>query len=472
MISLQNVSFTYPFAEKPALENLTLEVAPGSVTLVTGVSGCGKTTLVRLVNGLCPKYYTGKLEGSVSVNGIDNTERELPQIASDIGTLFQDPESQFFALNVEDEMAFALEWAGLARSRIADMIARQIEFYKLENIRNSSIHELSEGQKQKLGLATVTMGDVKALILDEPTANLDPEATAELADEIHRLKKAGLAILIVDHRLYWLRDVADQVVVMDHGRAVLQGKFEELTEDVRNRYGLRDIDVEDPRKILKDMSQSQSDNAGILGFKNLTFAYKGKDAIFENASLSINRGISAVIGNNGVGKTTLSRILTGLNKAEAGEFFYQGKVVKQAELLRHVAIVLQNADHQLHMKTVRREVETSLEVAGCRGGADAAQRLLEMFDLQDLSERHPQSLSGGQKQRLVIACAVAKNPDVILLDEPTSGLDGINMKRIARILKELEEKGKAVLIITHDLELMGLCCENAVRLPLRKNTAN
>lgn len=471
MISLQNVSFTYPFSDKPALENLTLEVAPGTVTLVTGVSGCGKTTLVRLVNGLCPKYYAGKLEGTVSVNGIDNRERELPQIASDIGTLFQDPESQFFALNVEDEMAFALEWAGLARSRIAEMIARQIEFYKLEKIRNSSIHELSEGQKQKLGLATVTMGDVKALILDEPTANLDPEATSELAEEILRLKKAGLAILIVDHRLYWLRDVADQVVVMDHGKAVLQGSFDLLTDEVRNRYGLRDVAVADPRKTLQDAGVTEQKNA-LLGFKNLTFAYKGKEPIFENASLFVNRGISAVIGNNGVGKTTLSRILTGLNKAESGEFFYQGRAVKQGDLLKHVAIVLQNADHQLHMKTVRREIETSLEVAGCKGGVEAAQKLLEMFDLQDLAERHPQSLSGGQKQRLVIACAVAKNPDVILLDEPTSGLDGINMKRIARILKELEEKGKAVLIITHDLELMKLCCKDAVRLPLKKNTTN
>ncbi len=468
MIDVRDVSYTYAFSARKALEHVSLSVRPGEVVLCTGVSGCGKTTLIRTINGLCPQYYAGTMEGEVFVNGVSNATRELPEIALDAGTLFQDPEAQFFALNVEDEMAFALEWQGRSRSEIAALIERQSREFGLTKILSSSIHELSEGQKQKLGLATITMGGLKALILDEPTANLDPEATEDLAREIARLAAMGVAVLVVDHRLYWLKGVADRVVVFQDGRIVHEGAMESLTDEFRERTGLRAIDVPDLRETLEDGSREPKDSA-LLSFEGVTYRYKNSPvAIIDNASLSLGAGIAAVIGDNGVGKTTLARVMTGLNKAEKGSFYLAGAPAAPAHLLRKVAIVLQNADHQLHMKTVLREVRTSLEVAGCKGGEAAAMELLRLFDLQDFAERHPQSLSGGQKQRLVICCAFAKNPDVIILDEPTSGLDGVNMKRIAAALEKLAAEGKCVLVITHDLELMALCCKKAVRLPLSK----
>lgn len=465
MISLKNVSYCYPFSSRRALNNVNLEVKPGEVVLCTGVSGCGKSTLIRLINGLCPHFFGGTLEGTVSVNGIDNRNREIFEISSDVGTLFQEPENQFFSLGVEDEMSFALQVKGCCQEEIKRRVLERSRNYGIERVLSSSIHELSQGQKQKLGLASISMEPVKCLILDEPTANLDPESTMELAEEIKKLRAQGTAIVVVDHRLYWLNGVADRVLVFQEGEIKEECKLEDLGPEKLNQYGLRKTVVSDPRKKLEEV-QCEPEK-GLLGFKNLTFTYKKDiEPIFHNVSLGLPPGIIALIGDNGVGKTTLARILTGLNKAKQGEFFSKGRKEPQSQLLKKVAIVLQNADYQLHMKTVFKEVIVSLEASGCKGGQEAAMQLLEMFNLQDLKDRHPQSLSGGQKQRLVIACAFAKNPEVIILDEPTSGLDGLNMKRIADGLHMLAEKGKSIIVITHDLELMESCCRQAIRLPL------
>jgi energy-coupling factor transport system ATP-binding protein len=469
VIKLQNVSYTFPFADNPALKNVSLTVHPGEVILCTGVSGCGKTTLMRVVNGLAPHYFGGTLTGSVTVAGKENTGRSLAEISKDVGTLFQDPENQFFALGVEDEMRFVADWEGEDPAEVARKVARQSERFGLKDVLSSSIHELSQGQKQKLGLSTITMNPVKALILDEPTANLDPEATEELAREIQKLKAEGCAVLIVDHRLYWLEGIADRVLVFKDGEIAEEGDFGILTDAVRARYGLRRTRVADTRGTLRDAADDLGKGNSLLSFAGMRFAHRGRAPLYENAALALTPGISAVIGRNGAGKTTLARILTGLNKAETGEFYLRGAKVRQKDLLKHVAIVLQNADHQLHMRSVLSEVATSLKVAGAEGGDKAALELLALFDLAHLAHRHPQSLSGGEKQRLVIACAFAKDPDIILLDEPTSGLDGVNMRRIADALNLQASRGKCVLVITHDLELMELCCTKAVRLPLQNS---
>lgn len=443
LISLDHVTYRYPFTGRDAVTDISIDVKPGEAVLVTGVSGCGKTTLIRLINGLAPGYYGGKVTGSIHVAGIPNASRTLPEIAADCGTLFQDPENQFFALNVEDELAFAEEWRGTPREGIRRKIEDAVKRFGIGRVLSSSIHELSEGEKQKVGLSSITMTDPKALIFDEPTANLDPESTEALASEIIRLKKEGKAILVVDHRLYWLAGAVDRVIVMEDGRMAEEGDFSILTPELCRRYGLR----------------SAADA--------VTFAYKGKAPVFDDATFGIHPGITAVIGHNGAGKTTLARLLTGLAKPVKGGFLLGGKQADAKTLLASVSIVLQNADHQLHMKTVLGEVMSSLAAAGRPAEREDALPLLSLFHLESLAERHPQSLSGGQKQRLVIALAFAKDPDVIILDEPTSGLDGVNMRRIARALESMAKEGKAVLVITHDLELLKLCCERRLTLPIR-----
>lgn len=472
MIRFDNVTYTYPFQTRPAVSDISFSVRPGELVLCTGASGCGKSTLMRLANGLCPHYYQGALEGGVLIGGEPTSARPINAIAREVGTLFQDPEQQFFALNVEDELAFAHEWQGVPPEAIAAKIDEAARAFRLGPILSSSIHELSEGQKQKVGLASILSQGPKALILDEPSANLDPEATEDLARKLAELKARGMAILVVDHRLYWLEGVADRVLVMREGRIEEQGGFDMLYDDaLRGRCGLRAARVGDPRRSLPDCAAEPAERSGQAGGKGglavsgLRFAYSGKPVLFDGVDVSVPAGVTALVGDNGTGKTTLARLLTGLNAAQAGRFAIGGQAVPASKLLSRVGIVLQNADHQLHMKTVRQELEVSLSLAGY--GAGDVPGLLSLFALEGLAERHPQSLSGGEKQRLVIACAFAKRPDVLILDEPTSGLDGRNMRRIADALDLLAGRGACVLVITHDLELMGLSCARALRLPLQ-----
>ena len=286
---------------------------------------------------------------------------------------------------------------------------------------------------------------------------------------------------MVDHRLYWLNGLVDEVLVMQGGAVAVRGPFSILEDaNVRRLYGLREAEVEDLRPTLPRVPTALHAKEGELpeGFfsaDHLSFTHKGADhPIFSDVSFSVPAGITALIGRNGAGKTTLARILTGLNQAE-GRFSFNGRAVDRDGLMPHSGLVLQNADHQLQMRTVREEIEASITAAKSAALKHASlwqrlktpkltaedhahvEELLEALRLAPLAGRHPQSLSGGEKQRVVIACALAKNPQILILDEPTSGLDGANMASISKLLKAEAQKGRAVFLITHDLELLQSC---------------
>ena len=486
-IRLVDATYTYPHASAPSVRGVTLSVAPGELKLVTGPSGCGKTTLMRRVNGIAPQIAGGTLEGRVEVDGLDTAATPVAVLSEHAGTLFQDPEEQFFALSVKDEITFALKSRGLAPEEIDRRLDRAARLLGLESLLSRDIHTLSEGQKQKTGLAAILALGPKALILDEPTANLDPEATERLADILGELKAAGTAILVVDHRLYWLRDRADEVLVMAGGEIVRRGTFSMLeNEETTRALGLRRARVLDPRPLLPKVAVSAleeplpaafADPAARFAAEGLAFGYPGKPAIFESVGFSVSKGITALIGESGAGKTTLARILTGLEKAR-GRLTVEGRAVGREGMMPLAGRVLQNADHQLQMRTVREEVEGAVRAALAaearrkgrsgffgrlrlvRPSAEDERRideLLAALGIAHLADRHPQSLSGGEKQRLGIACALAKDPAVLILDEPTSGLDGANLRSIAELLSAEAGKGRAVFLITHDLELLETC---------------
>ena len=485
MIKFNDVTYNYAFQEKPAVKNINFEVQKGQIVLCTGASGCGKSTLMRLANGLCPQHFKGHLEGDVTILGHNTKDTSINILSTMIGTLFQDPEQQFFALTVDDEIAFTHECRGVETSEIHKQVNKVLEEFSIEHIRTSSIHELSEGQKQKVGLASLYSQELQALILDEPTANLDPESTLDLARKLVELKQLGMAILVVDHRLYWLEGIADKVIVMSDGEIKEEGSYSILHDrQLREKYGLRSSHVEDTRKSLPKAENTYACKCG-LHIENMSFGYKGKELIFENSSVALSSGITALIGDNGAGKTSLARVMTGLNKVSAGNFLLAGEYIKQANLIKHIGIVLQNADHQLHMRTVLEEVQMCYMLAYEQKNEkskrleaknrtemltgifhDDSLKLLEMLGLEMLKERHPQSLSGGEKQRLIIACALAKRPKILILDEPTSGLDGRNMQRIKYALQQTAETGTCILVITHDLELISEACTYGIHLPL------
>ncbi len=472
MIYLENVSYSYAFQDQPAIKDLSLVVEPGELVLVTGASGCGKSTLIRLINGLCPHFFKGTLHGKVTVANKNTAKSSILELVQDVGTVFQDPEQQFFALQVEDELAFAHEWRGTRREEIAKIVEQSASSMRLEHLLDASIHDLSEGQKQKIAIASALSLHPKVLIFDEPTANLDPESTLDLAKQFAELRQQGLAILVVDHRLYWLEDIASRVVVMEAGTIVQQGDFSILEDpDFRSRYGLRQQRVSDCRQKLASPPED-----GELAVEHLSFSYKknrGKpDAparpLFTDVSFTLGPGVTAIIGDNGQGKTTLARLLTGLLKMQDGSISLGGRKLRAKDILKRASIILQNTDHQLHMNTVSKELEMAANA--CKSvDVDKAmlETLLTDINLGHLADRHPQSLSGGEKQRLVIACGLAKKPEILILDEPTSGLDGGNMERIAVMIEQVAAKGCFVLLITHDLELLERVAERALHLPIQ-----
>lgn len=464
MITLENISYSYPNEDNRVLNNINLNVQNGEIVLCTGPSGCGKTTLIRLINGLCPNYYGGAYEGTISIDGINTKSLELSEISSMVGTLFQDPERQFFALTVEDEIVFALEWKGVNKEVMKQLLDDVCQKFHIESIRKSLITNLSEGQKQKVGLAELSILKPKNLILDEPTANLDHESTIELGNIIKTLSQEGIAIFIVDHRLYWLKDVANRVMIMQEGSIALETQMSKLANnDLCSHYGLRGIDILDKRASLSD-TLSLSDDKAIIKGKNICFKYKNGKEIFKDFNFQVPKGITVILGENGVGKTTLARIIFGLEKRSSGDLYIEDTSLNAKNASKYCSLVLQNSDYQLHMRTVWEELTLSLKMQGLPIDKQQIMELLQFLNLDTLINRHPQSLSGGQKQRLVISSALIRNPKILILDEPTSGLDKQNMQRIVEVLKRIVAQGTAVLMITHDLELIQECCDYALRI--------
>ncbi len=473
MIHVKNLSYSYPFSDTKALEDINLEIKKGEAVLITGPSGCGKSTLSRVLNGLIPHYYLGNLEGSVRVNNIDNSERRVCEIAKDAGSLFQDPEQQFFTLKVRSELSLINEIRGDEPDDIKIKVEAVSEKYKLDKVLDSSIFNLSEGEKQKTALASLSLSGNCIVVLDEPTANLDYQSTEMLASHLSDLKKEGKTIIVVDHRLYWLSSLIDTVYIMDRGRIAEKGNFGILESDqVVGKYGLRQLSVKKGFGFLEDVGSPENNGEAsgkCLAVENLNFKYKKGKSVFNCYSVRIPSGsVCAVVGKNGAGKTTFAKLLTGLLKMKDGEIILNGKAEKGKELLKKSGVVFQNTDHQLYMKTVFEELTAGRKKT--TEEKNKAEMILDELGLIDFKERHPQSLSGGQKQRLVIACSLMKDPDILILDEPTSGLDGKNLSIIKKILKKEAMKGRIILIITHDYELMQDTCDYKIEIGDREET--
>ncbi len=472
MLRFSSVTYAYPHAAAPAVHDVSFRLAPGEAMLCTGRSGCGKSTLARLANGLAPHALRGVMSGEVRLAGTSTLDSTPAELAERAGTLFQDPERQFFALTVGDELALALQWRGWDAKAVKRAVEESARLLGIGDLLAHTIFGLSEGQKQKVALASLLAARPGLLVLDEPTANLDPESTAELARILAGLKEQGIALFIVDHRLHWARGLADSVLVLDNGRVAAHGDFALLDDDaLRERHGLRAATVPDPRASLPGMEPAGP--SAFFACEDLAFAYPGGAPVFEGLGLSFAPGrITALTGENGAGKTTLARLLTGLERPRRGSVLAGREAVKPRKLARHAQVVLQNAGHQLRMRSVAAELDDAARGAVAERERPAAVRAcLEDYGLGHLAQRHPQSLSGGEKQRLAVACAAVRRPRMLILDEPTSGLDGENMRRMAHSMKRAATEGACLLVITHDLELMNLVCTDKIVLHHRRALA-
>lgn len=467
MIELKNVSFSYAHAERAGgLRNISLTIHDGEVVLLCGESGCGKTTLTRLVNGLIPHYHEGELSGEVIVNGLHVSHMPLYETAKLVGSVFQNPRSQFFNVDTTSELAFGCENMGLPEAEINERIGETLGEFRLEALMDKSIFALSGGEKQKIACASVSVCRPAVFVLDEPSSNLDKTAVEDLRKMLAIWKGKGRTIIIAEHRLYYLRGLADRIVYLKDGRIEREftaAELEQTQTGALSAMGLRPLCL----NTLKMRTQTMPAEQKRLTLSNFVYSYTGRRPILEIDSLSIPMGSAvAVVGPNGAGKSTFARCLCGLNGRFKGEIAAEGGTSRGKALLKRCYMVMQDVNHQLFAESVLDDVLISMK----EQNAERAEEILSALDLLPLKELHPMSLSGGQKQRVAIAGAIASGKEIIVFDEPTSGLDLRHMREVAGSVQRLRETGKTLIIISHDLEFIMESCTHVLRLDKGKVT--
>lgn len=468
MIELKNISFTYSNTKIGSLKNLNLSIEDGECVLITGGSGCGKTTIIRLINGLIPNFFEGELQGEVLVNGQNVTNAELYDTAKTVSTVFQNPRSQFFNVDTTSELAFACENQGMPEEEILRRIEKTVTELKLEPLMNRSLFDLSGGQKQKIACASVAVTGNDIILLDEPSANLDLKTIEELRELLKKWKSEGKTIVIAEHRLSYLWDIADRTVVLCNGeisKEISRSEMDKLTEDDLHKMGLRtNSQKQMPKHVLHDGMEKTGHPELVsesITIKDFRYKYKNGNLALNIPLMQIPAGqITAITGNNGEGKTTFLNTLCGLGHRAKGTLELNGKNYKRHARQKLIFLVMQDVNHQLFTESVLDEVLISQQ----EENEEEARKILASLDLEAFADRHPQSLSGGQKQRVAVASAIASGREILLFDEPTSGLDYTHMLQIGKILRDLKALRKTVIVVTHDRELIKECCDTEIRL--------
>ena len=473
MINVESLSFSYVSDltgdRVEALRGVDLSAGAGTLTLVCGSSGCGKSTLMRALTGLVPQMTPGELEGAVRINGRELAEVPLTEVGHLCSSVFQNPRTQFFCDTVAEELAFCGENYGRHREALTETSTRAAELMGISHLMDRKLSSLSGGQLQKVALACALASGVPVLLADEPTSNLDPDAIADVRRALTVLKEQGMTIVVVEHRLHFLRGLADQVLLMEDGevtRAWSGEEFYAMDDAQRQSLGLRSLVDPGPPEAWVTPRRGEAGEEGTrvedarLSCRNLCFSY-GDNTVFEGLDADFPAGqITCIAGANGAGKTTLVRALCGLAAPSGGTISLDGRPTSRRQRRAACALVMQDTGRQLFSDTLAGE----LTIGASRADGEDGERLLADFDLAHLGDRHPLSLSGGQKQRLVIAAARATGRHIVILDEPTSGVDARHLASITSTLRRIADEGAAVIVVTHDGEFASACADRLITL--------
>lgn len=460
MISFQNVTYSYQESGEPkSLDSINLEVKDGECILLCGKSGCGKTTITRLLNGMIPNFYEGKLQGTVMVDGKNLFDLPMYEISKRVGSVFQNPRTQFYTVNTTSEIAFGCENLGMEPQEIAERVKQTAKDLQIEYLLNRNIFNLSGGEKQIIAFASIYAMSPQIYVLDEPSSNLDIQAIEKVRKILSLLKQQGKTVIIAEHRTYYLKDLIDRAIYMEDGKVVgeyTMAELARLTYEERVNSGIRTVDL----LSYPITAHHARPSSHTIELKDIHCFYGQMEAL-SIPKLSIPSGrITAIIGTNGAGKSTFVSCMCGLMKKTKGTFLLDGKKQSAKEQVRDSYLVMQEVNHQLFSDSVREEIV----LGSGESSENSLQEIMTALDISALSERHPMTLSGGQKQRVIIASAMFCGKKILYFDEPTSGLDFSHMIQTCQLLKQLQKEDVFLFIITHDYELIASVCDSVIHV--------
>lgn len=526
IVSLKDVTFAYKGSKRQALKGISLDVKEGECVAILGPTGAGKSTLACVINGTVPRFIEGTLTGDVVVDGQIPNDVGTAQMASRVGLVFGDPDTQLFGMTVEEDVAFGPANLGFDYETIMERITRAIEGMRLQGLEQRAPHRLSGGQKQATAIAGVYAMLPKIMVLDEPTSMLDPEGKARVFSIIRDLNKSlGMTVILIEQEVDDILELADRVFVMKSGEFVLGGTPDEVfaSVDVLKEVGIRvpsivefgnligaqktPFSVEEAVLIAKDGAWKEAADrdasptvevaapgveatapaveetapameAAALAAEatvpaveavDLEFRYPMGVKALDGANLKVYPGeFVAIVGQNGAGKTTLTRHFNGLLRPSAGDIRLLGKSVLNeptANLCATVGYVFQNPDEQLFCDTVEDELRFGPMNIGMDKDRmeEAIRDILLDIGLDRYRQVWPRYLTKGERQRLALASVVAMEPEILIVDEPTTGLDWLESLQILDYLERLRrDKGKTILIITHDMNIVSLYAKRVV----------
>lgn len=466
---VENLSFRYRDRQGAALNAISFAACAGEILLIAGASGCGKTTLIRCINGLIPRSYKGELTGRVLIHGEDTAKMKLSAISQKVGTVLQDPERQILGTKVLNEVAFGLENLGLPREEIIQRAEEALAHLKIAHLRDRDTFLLSGGEKQKVALAGVLAMRPSILLLDEPLASLDPASAAETLDAVRALADEGMTVLMVEHRLEdVLRIHPERVMYIAEGQIRYLGSVDGLSHVV-NYHEIK-LPAEqivqrarhDPApagiRILPGAAAQTSSEEALVRFENVAFGYESEAEVLHGINLEIKRGdVIAVLGPNGAGKTTFVKHAIGLLKPKSGRVLVNGKDTREAsvaEIASTLGYVFQSPSHMLFAPTVREEL--AFGPSNLKHPRDQIEKevkkALQIVNLSEYEQDPPLALSFGQQKRVSIAAILAMRSRILVMDEPTAGQDYQNYMNFMDAILQLPGF-EAVMFITHDVDL-------------------
>lgn len=471
-LEIKDAAYYYEGEALPVWEHLSCRFYEGKINAIIGPSGCGKSSILYLLNGLIPHMYEGKLEGGVYFQGEDWTSLMPRYRCETIGLVMQNPESQFCTFTVEEELAFGMENLGFDTETMSSNIKSILEFVGMSGYEEYNLDNLSGGQKQKIAIASILVTNPKILLLDEPTANLDPVSRKQIFDLIVRLSsEKDITVIIVEHNIEEIMSNVDYVLALDkNGVPVYNGSRALAPGDLRSSPAAN----KPPFSAHKNLADSKK----VLEIKDLDFSYPdspdGKK-IIDHLDLDIyQQDFLAIVGNNGVGKTTLMKLIFRICSPTYGSIHLYGKPVesyRKKDLYHMIGLVFQNPENQFIKNTVYDELMFSLKRVKIKAEEkeDKVQDMLQRFHLEKEKNKSPFILSQGQKRRLSVAEMLLTNQQILFLDEPTYGQDFENRQELMKDLKKLCQEGITIVMITHDLELVKQYATRVVRLESGKN---